>query len=135
MKIFEYVVQIKENHLDTFGHVNNATYLELYEEARWDFITTGGYGLDRIKLEKKGPVILEANVKFKRELVNRETITIVSQSGEIVGGKIMTIKQEMRKSDGKVASEALFTVGFMDLKERKLVAPTDEWCQACGYEK
>lgn len=135
MKVFEYVFQVKEAHLDTFGHVNNATYLQLYEEARWDFITANGFGLERIRRELMGPVILEANVKFKRELINRESITIVSRSSEVVAGKIMTITQEMRKADGKVASEALFTVGFMDLKQRKLVAPPDDWLKACGYEE
>ncbi len=135
MKVFEYVFQVKEAHLDTFGHVNNATYLQLYEEARWDFITANGFGLERIRRELMGPVILEANVKFKRELINRESITIVSRSSEVVAGKIMTIAQEMRKGDGKIASEALFTVGFMDLKQRKLVAPPDDWLKACGYEE
>ena len=37
--IYEYEKTILEQHLDTFGHVNNAAYLVLYEEARWDFIT------------------------------------------------------------------------------------------------
>ena len=36
---FIYHTQIKEKDLDTLGHVNNAKYLELFEEARWDFIT------------------------------------------------------------------------------------------------
>lgn len=134
MKTFEYALQIKEYHLDTFGHVNNATYLQIYEEARWDFITAGGFGLERIRSDLIGPVILEANVKFKRELINRETITILSTSGPVIGGKIMTISQEMKKQDGKTASEALFTVGIMDLKERKLITPTEDWLKACGYE-
>ena len=129
---FEYRVQVKEFHLDTFGHVNNAMYLALYEEARWDFITQNGFGLDRIKSEKAGPVLLETTVKFKRELINREWITITSNPGE-VNGKLMTIHQFMLKSDGKIASEASFVIGFMDLKERKLVAPPPEWLAACGY--
>ena len=32
--IYEYDKTILEQHLDTFGHVNNAVYLSLYEEAR-----------------------------------------------------------------------------------------------------
>lgn len=33
--IHEYPVVIREHHLDTFGHVNNAAYLDILEEARW----------------------------------------------------------------------------------------------------
>ena len=47
--IFEYQVLIQEVHLDSFGHVNNAAYVMLYEEARWDFITKQGFGLDYIQ--------------------------------------------------------------------------------------
>jgi len=31
--VHEYEILIKEHHLDSFGHVNNAVYLELFEEA------------------------------------------------------------------------------------------------------
>ena len=37
--VHEYALVIREQHLDTFGHVNNAKYLEILEEARWDLIT------------------------------------------------------------------------------------------------
>ena len=81
-KNFEYKIQILEHHLDSFGHVNNAKYLELYEQARWDFITKNGYGIDKIIQEKKGPVILDVNCRFKSEILNRETITIKSETVE-----------------------------------------------------
>lgn len=133
-KTFEYPLQIKETHLDTFGHVNNATYLELYEEARWELITTNGYGLRQIQKEQKGPVVLDITINFKRELLNRDQITITSQVAEIKG-KIMYIRQQMIKAGGDVASEAMFTVGYLDMKARKLIEPTKEWLKAVGIEQ
>lgn len=129
---FEYEVQIKESHLDSFGHVNNANYLVLYEEARWDFITQNGYGLDRIQQSRKGPVVLDLQVKFKRELKNRDQIKIESEIKQIVNSKIMVIEQRMINPEGKVASEAVFTVGFFDLNERKLIEAPREWLIAVG---
>ena len=128
---FKYNLQILEKHLDSFGHVNNAVYLELLEEARWDFITKNGYGLKRIKDEKKGPVVLEINMKFKKELLNREHVVIESKP---VGkaSKIMQIEQKILKEDGEVAFIGLFTVGFMDLKLRKLIELPDDWKKAIG---
>jgi YbgC/YbaW family acyl-CoA thioester hydrolase len=130
-KEFNYSTKILEHHLDAFGHVNNAKYFELYEEARWDFITSFGYGLNEVMKYKQGPVILDTSCRFKKEIVNRETITINSQT---VGspGKIMKINQKMLKEDGSVASEASFTIGFMDLKQRKLVDPPENWLKAIG---
>lgn len=123
---------IKESHLDSFGHVNNAAYLQLYEEARWDFITAHGFGLDVILKEKTGPVILDLQVRFKREIKNREGILIQSQSKELVSSKIMILEQKMINAEGKIASEALFTVGFFDMKERKLIEAPQKWLEAVG---
>lgn len=59
---------ISEAHLDSFGHLNNARYLELFEQARWDLITERGFGIDTIRQTGTGPVILEVSVRFLREL-------------------------------------------------------------------
>ncbi len=128
---FKYKVQILEKHLDSFGHVNNAVYLELLEEARWDFITANGYGIDTIHKEKKGPVVLEINIKYRKELLNREFITIESRP---LGSpsKIMQIEQRILKENGDVSCVGLFTVGFMDLKERKLIELPEKWKKAIG---
>lgn len=133
-KTFEYEVVIQEFHLDSFGHVNNAVYVELYEEARWDFITKNGFGLSRIQELQQGPVILDLKVRFKRELKNRERVKIISRTTEIVSSKIMVLEQTILKPDGKVSSEASFTVGFFDMKERKLIDSSPEWLHAIGVK-
>lgn len=122
-------ITIKECHLDTFGHVNNATYLELLEDARWDLITEGGYGMERVQETGLGPTILEINIKFKRELCLREQVTIQTQLLEYEG-KIGKLKQEMVLENGAVACEALFTIAVFDMKKRKLVVPDEAWKKA-----
>lgn len=127
----EYELTILEKHLDTFGHVNNATYLELYEEARWDVITKNGYGLEEIQRTRKGPVILEINIKFMRELRLRERIRIRSKV-DTYESRAGVIHQEMVKEDGSIASQAKFIFGLFDLDRRRLIAPTKEWLRALG---
>ena len=78
-EIFRCPLIIKEQHLDTFGHVNNAVYFTLLEEARWDFISTRGFGVRDIQKSGLGPTILEWNVKFKKEMRLRNKIIIESQ--------------------------------------------------------
>ena len=124
-----YSIQIKEHHLDTFGHVNNATYLQIFEEARWEIITARGYGLPEIMAAKKGPVVLEANIKFLKELKLRDTIQVTFEPIEM-NGKIGKCLQRMINSSGEVSCEALFTVGFFDLETRRLILPTEQWLKA-----
>lgn len=126
----DYEVEIKESRLDMLGHMNNAEYLVLFEEARWEYITARGYGLNKIMETQKGPVILEANIKFLKEIKLREKVRITFESSNSLR-KIVQIKQKMIKvggpDDGQVASELEITIGFFDLKERKLILPTPEW--------
>ena len=124
---------IVEAHLDTFGHVNNATYLQLFEQARWDMITRRGFGLDAIHQGRRGPVILDVFVKFRAELKNREEVVIESRL-DSYKKKIGKLQQVIRKSDGSVACEAAFTIGLWDLDERKLLLPTPLWLSALGVE-
>ncbi|MGZ3773251.1 MAG: acyl-CoA thioesterase [Pseudobdellovibrionaceae bacterium] len=125
----EYKISIKESNVDSYGHLNNASYLMLFEEARWEAITPRGFGFDEIHRIKQGPVILEVNLKFMKEIRLREEITIVTK---VIGykGKIGQMVQQMVKTDGTVASEALFTFGLFDMNLRKLVEPTPEWKKA-----
>jgi thioesterase-3 len=127
----KYRFQVLETHLDIFGHMNNATYLRLFEEARWDFITQAGYGLPKILHSQLGPVVLEVNVKFKKELRNRDQVTIESICTDYVK-KVATLSQIMRNEQGEDCCQADFVFGLFDLKARKLVMPTPEWLEAVG---
>jgi thioesterase III len=126
-----YDIEIHERHLDTFGHVNNATYLDLLEEARWDLITGNGYGLEEIKRRQLGPTILEINLRFVREVRNRERITIKSWT-ESYSGKICKFQQQMVNQEQTLCCDAAFVIGLFDLQARKLIPPTPEWMRALG---
>jgi len=126
-----YPLTIKEAHLDTFGHVNNATYLTLFEEARWEFITTNGYGLEKIKETGLGPTILDIKIRYLKELRLREKIMIETKTLSYTK-KIGKLVQQMLRGD-EICCTAEFTVGLFSLKERKLVVPTPEWLKAIGY--
>ncbi len=129
--IFTYHTMIRETHLDGFGHVNNAVYLELFEESRWEMITTQGFGLLEVQRLGQGPVILEVNVKFRKELRNREKISI---QNELLGmrSKIMTLQQTLLKESGEVSALAVFTIGFMDFKLRRLIEFPKVWLDSVG---
>ena len=130
--VFSYPVIITARQLDVFGHVNNAVYLQLYEDARWDFIEKGGYGHQRIVKDQLGPVILNLNLTFKKELRNQERIIIESTLESTKGSKLMIIRQVMIKMDKSVASSLVLTMGIMDLQKRRLITPPSDWMKAVG---
>jgi thioesterase III len=129
--VHEYPVKILETHLDSFGHVNNAVYLQLFEEARWEIIANHGYSLDKIHETQIGPTILEIGIKFRREIRNRETIKIRTWTIKQTP-KIITLRQVMINERGDEACVAEFAIGLFDMKLRKLVVSTPDWLKALG---
>jgi thioesterase-3 len=129
--VHEYPLVISEHHLDSFGHVNNATYLDLFEEARWDLITRNGYGLETVQRLQVGPTVLEVQLRFVRELRNRQRVTVRSWL-ESYSGKIGRLAQQLRDETDALCTDSLFTIGLFDMKSRRLVRPTPEWIAALG---
>ncbi len=129
--VFIYPLFIREQHLDSYGHVNNATYVALFEEARWEMSTQRGYGYNKVHATGKGPVILEISLKFIKEVKLRETVTI--QLVDVIQEKKITrLKQIMYKENGDSACELSLVAGFFDLKDRKLIMPSPEWLAVLG---
>jgi acyl-CoA thioester hydrolase len=134
MALHEKTMVISEAHLDSFGHMNNARYLELFEQARWDLITERGFGIDVIRETQQGPIILEVSVKFMRELNARDAVVIRSDLLSYER-KIARFRQQMVKADGSVACEAIFVFGLFDMKSRRLIEPTGPWAHAVGLNQ
>lgn len=130
-ELFEYSLLIRESHLDTFGHVNNAKYLEILEEARWELITQNGFGLKDVAKKGMGPVILEVRLSFDKELKLRQRVRITTQC---IGynRKVGEFEQQILNENNEICACAIFAFGLFDTRERKLIEPTPEWLHAIG---
>jgi YbgC/YbaW family acyl-CoA thioester hydrolase len=129
--IHKFATTIQQHQLDSFGHVNNAVYLQLFEEARWDLITQNGYGPEQVRKLKLGPTILEVHLSFKRELLLGQRMTIETWL-ESYEGKVGRMIQRMVDDPKTIFCEAHFVFGLFDLAARKLVPPTPDWWHAVG---
>lgn len=128
-----YETQVLESDLDSFGHMNNASYLRLFEAARWDHVTRKGYGFIKMQELRMGPIMLEVNLKFVQEVRLRERITIESQVLEY-DGWAGRLQQTLLKEDGAVGAVAVFRFGLFDMNKRKIVLASDDWKRALSTE-
>jgi thioesterase III len=131
MATFQYQRTIREIDLDFLGHVNHATYLSMLEEARWEMMAEQGYGFDTLRTAMISPVILGVNIQYRKEIRNREIVTITTNTTDPTQ-KIGSLEQEIHKENGQLAAKATVTYGVMDLKERKLISPPIMWLKALG---
>ena len=116
-------------HCDLYGHVNNAAYMVLLEVARWDMIGSGGWTPERVASERKGPVILDARLRFKREVEQGEALLAETWAVE-AGERLFTLQQRLRKESGEEACLAEFVFCFFDLELRRMVPPPQSFRQA-----
>ncbi len=124
--IHTYNLEIKEHHLDSFGHVNHAVYLEICEEARWQYCLENGISFEDIHRENIGPIILEANIKYKKEIKNREKIQIQT-SFKKIRDTIFTIYHKIIKENGQIGADIEISAAIWDTKQRKIISPPAKW--------
>ena len=129
--IHDYACKVEPRHIDQLGHMNNAAYLQLFEDGRWDMLASRGFDLARIKELSIAPVILSVKVDFLKEVFLDQDLII---RGYVTSypGKVFTVRQEMLSKQETLQARADFSVGLFDLKLRRLIEPTPEWLSACG---
>jgi thioesterase-3 len=84
-------IKVRGYHLDLYGHVNNARYLEFLEEARWSLME------DRANLaglldSGLAFIVVNINIDFKRAATTGDVLEIAtSLSG--IGNRSMVFRQ------------------------------------------
>lgn len=68
-------IQVRGYELDSFGHVNNAVYLQYAETAKWEFFNNSGLW-SKLKELNYFPVILENHVRYIHSLHLLDTVRI-----------------------------------------------------------
>ena len=110
---FESIFKIRTFHTDSFGHVNNARYLELLEEARWQFAEHHGL-IDLLNEENLGFIIMQMNLRFRLPVVEGDTIQIYTRLVTL-GTAIGELEQRiMKKGVGKLAATSMFQFVLID---------------------
>ncbi|MYT71783.1 MULTISPECIES: thioesterase family protein [unclassified Streptomyces] len=122
---FSVRVEVRGYETDTQGHLNQAVYLQYAEHARWALLRHGGIEQQDLLTRRVGPVVLETNIRYLRELRAGDSVDVecVFEWGE---GKTFRVLQAIRKTDGTLSAEITGVGGVLDLDRRKLVADPGE---------
>lgn len=108
-------------------------HLQYAEHARWELLRAAGIGGDKLISGGIGPVVLETNINYRRELRVGDEVAVTCEF-QWDGGKIFRIHQEMRELDGTVAAEVEVVLGIMDRTAHKPVADPGERLRALAEQ-
>jgi len=116
-------IKVRGYHLDLYGHVNNARYLEFLEEARWRMVE-GFTSLQEWKEKGLAWVVVKITINYRRGAVLDDVLNIVSEM-QHVGGRSAVIHQEVLRGEGDAVervADADVTFVIVDMATGKAVA-------------
>ncbi|MFD3928250.1 acyl-CoA thioesterase [Streptomyces sp. NPDC058614] len=130
---FSVAVTVRGYETDVLGHLNQSVYLQYAEHARWVLLQVAGVSQMELVGKGVGPVVLETNIRYLRELRAGDEVEVTC--GFVWGeGKTFRVEQTIRKTDGTVSAELTSVGGLLDLKRRKLVADPREYFRALATD-
>lgn len=131
MPPYRYLTTVSLQQIDVLGHLNNAAYLAIFEAARWDVLREAGVAWDTLVALGVSPVILEINLKFRREVRDGEALVIESTFTR-TGLRRFVAHQKMTDESGKLRASADLVGTFFDVVNRRIVDAPDALLQALG---
>jgi acyl-CoA thioester hydrolase len=131
--IYDFFYQIQPQDIDFSHHVNNAVYLTIFEKARWDMIKKNGFDGPALQKETQiAPVLLEVNLRFKKEIRQDQQVQVQTHYTEYQS-RIAILSQTIQ-TPNLIHCVGIFKMGLFDVNSRKLVYPTKIWLKALGLE-
>lgn len=98
-------IKVRGYHLDLYGHVNNARYLEFLEEARWNLLEATGT-VEAFTGNGLGFSIVNVNINYRRPAYLGEVLEIESSLASM-GNRSAKIHQAVRlKGEGTMIADA-----------------------------
>ena len=111
-------IKVRGYHLDVFGHVNNARYLEFLEEGRWALFDEG-INLEDLAREGFAFNVVNINIDYRQPAFLNDLICV--ETGlEKIGHRSATLRQTVkRQAGGEVVADAAVTFVMLSLQEKK----------------
>ncbi|MDO4998477.1 MAG: thioesterase family protein [Neisseria sp.] len=95
-------IRVRGYHLDGYGHVNNARYLEFLEEARWAFFEQANLPIDaNLQL-----IVADVHIRYRQAALNDDVLQIHCRVQEWNKRRIVLQQQIFLNQNPKVATEA-----------------------------
>lgn len=125
-------VRVRTHELDSFGHVNNAVYLNYLEEARAEFLRLVGLSFHDFARWNVHLVIIEAHVRYLSPARYGDAIKIVGVFTEVRAASLTIAYTLTEINTGRLVATAETRGAFVDTATGRPVRAPQEFRQAFG---
>lgn len=121
-------IKVRGYHLDLYGHVNNARYLEFLEAARWDMLESCR-ALDWFMQQGYALVVSRIDIRYLRPATMGDTLQIATRLDRLLPRAGIIVQQITRQDNGKRVAEAEVTFAVVHPDRVGALPITDEIAQ------
>lgn len=117
-------LRVRNYHIDAYGHINNAQYLILLEEARTQFMENVGFPLEDYLNQGIHIVVTDIHIKYKKPAVMGDHLQVFMWF-PIMKRAQVRFQQEIRLAkSGELIATASVSCGFVK-HDRVIPVPSD----------
>lgn len=110
--------------MDFNAHMANTAYLNKAADVRQMFLLEHGFPMEEFSRLRIGPVVMKDELEYFKEIGLQQQITVTyALAGHAEDGSRFLLQHEIFRADGKLSARVTSTGGWLDLNERRLIAP------------
>jgi acyl-CoA thioester hydrolase len=110
--------------MDFNSHMKNTAYLDKAADVRQMFLMENGFPMEEFLRLRIGPVVMKDEIEYFKEVGLQQQIKVTyALAGHAPDGSRFLLRHEIFRPDGTLSARVTSTGGWLDLAERKLVAP------------
>lgn len=109
------MIRVSSCEVDSFGHVNNAVYLQYCERARNDYMLQCGLSFSDFQRWDAGPVLFRAELHYRRPARVDDELRVIGEIKKRGKTRFHIEHQFVRNSDGEGICTASLEFAFVGL--------------------
>jgi len=112
--------------MDYNSHMANTAYLDRAADVRMMYFSECGFTAEDMLRMRIGPVVMKDEIEYFREVLLLQEIRVsLALAGLAPDSSRFILRNEFAHVDGTRCASVTSTLGWLDLNQRKLVAPPE----------
>jgi len=112
--------------MDYNSHMANTSYLDRAADVRMMYFSESGFSVEDMLQQRIGPVIMKDEIEYYREVKLLQEIRVdLTCAGLAPDGSRFILRNDFAHVDGTRCAAVTSTGGWLDLNQRKLIAPPE----------
>lgn len=116
---------VRSYELDSFGHVNNAVYLNYLEYARTEYLLQNGLSFKSFEKWNAIPFVVRADIHFKSSARVHDELEILGKITQWRRSSFVIHYEVVNKTTDRVAAVADMAFAFVNRDERIVPIPNE----------